>query len=217
MPATLSVTARSRARSAIGDVIGAEEAVELGLVDVAAPVIGDFIVELDGVESEVVEVGDERRREPVTQVRFAQLPLAGQLLHTVASPPVAYLLFVIGLALIVFELFTAGVGVAGVVGAGCLILGSYGLAALPTNRGPWACCCSCHVRLRHRRADRGATGLDGHRHRRLHRSARGLYDGLSLSWLTLLVGIVGMAWRCSRACRRWCAPASPRRRSAASG
>ena len=52
----------------------------------------------------------------------------GQLLHTVASPPVAYLLFLIGLALIVFELYTAGVGVAGLVGAGCLILGCYGLA-----------------------------------------------------------------------------------------
>ena len=37
-------------------------------------------------------------------------------MHTVSSPPVAYLLFVIGLALILFELFTAGVGVAGLVG-----------------------------------------------------------------------------------------------------
>ena len=72
-------------------------------------------------------------RQPVTQTRFGQLPLSGQLFHTVSSPPVAYLLFLIGLALIVFELYTAGVGVAGVVGAGCLVLGCYGLAALPTN------------------------------------------------------------------------------------
>ena len=34
-------------------------------------------------------------------------------MHTVASPAVAYLLFVIGLALLLFELFTAGVGIAG--------------------------------------------------------------------------------------------------------
>src|SRR3546814_16515247 len=54
-------------------------------------------------------------------------------MHTVSGPPVAYLLFVIGLALILFELFTAGVGVAGMVGAGALVLGCYGLAALPTN------------------------------------------------------------------------------------
>ena len=57
-------------------------------------------------------------------------------MHTVASPPVAYLLFAIGLALLVFEFFTAGIGIAGVVGAICSLLGTYGLASLPV-RG-WA-------------------------------------------------------------------------------
>jgi membrane-bound serine protease (ClpP class) len=57
-------------------------------------------------------------------------------MHTVASPPVAYLLFAIGLALLVFEFFTAGIGIAGVVGAICVLLGTYGLASLPV-RG-WA-------------------------------------------------------------------------------
>jgi membrane-bound serine protease (ClpP class) len=51
----------------------------------------------------------------------------------VASPSAAYLLFVIGLSLIVFELFTAGVGVAGLVGAACLALGCYGLWVLPVR------------------------------------------------------------------------------------
>ena len=41
-------------------------------------------------------------------------------MHTVASPPMAFLLFVIGLALLIFEFFTAGVGIAGVVGAVCV-------------------------------------------------------------------------------------------------
>jgi len=120
--------------AAVGDKVGAEEAVELGLADNDAPTIGEFVLGLDGVESRVVEREDgERGREPVTQVRFGQLPLAGQLMHTVASPPVAYLLFAIGLALIVFELYTAGVGIAGMVGAGSLVLGAYGLAELPAN------------------------------------------------------------------------------------
>lgn len=103
------------------------------LADLEAATIGDFIVNIPGVESREIADGDETRREPVTRTRFAQLPLAPQLLHTVASPPVAYLLFVLGMALILFELFTAGVGVAGVVGAGSLILGAYGLAVLPTS------------------------------------------------------------------------------------
>jgi membrane-bound serine protease (ClpP class) len=45
-------------------------------------------------------------------------------------------LFAIGLALLVFEFFTAGIGIAGVVGAICAMLGTYGLASLPV-RG-WA-------------------------------------------------------------------------------
>lgn len=76
------------------------------------------------------------QRETIAPVRFSKLGLIDQLFHTVASPPVAYLLLLIGLALLVFEFYTAGVGVAGVVGAGCAILAAYGLASLPA-RG-WA-------------------------------------------------------------------------------
>src|SRR5690606_7623968 len=65
-----------------------------------------------------------------------ELDLTGQLFHTVASAPVTYLLLAIGLGLIVFELFTAGVGIAGLVGAGSLVLASYGLWVLPVR--PWA-------------------------------------------------------------------------------
>ncbi|MGH9273066.1 MAG: hypothetical protein ACRDZU_00340, partial [Acidimicrobiales bacterium] len=84
--------------AAVGDTVGADTAVELQLVDNAAPTIGEFVLGLDGVESRIVGEGDERHREPVSQARFAQLPLGGQLMHTVSSPPVAYLLLVIGLA-----------------------------------------------------------------------------------------------------------------------
>jgi membrane-bound serine protease (ClpP class) len=120
--------------AAVGDRLDADAAVELGVADNDEPVVGQFLLTLDGVEHKVVkDEAGKAHQELVTRARFAQLPLTGQLMHTVASPPVAYLLFVIGLALIVFELFTAGVGVAGLVGAGALVLGSYGLAALPTN------------------------------------------------------------------------------------
>jgi membrane-bound serine protease (ClpP class) len=98
-----------------------------------APTVGDLIVNIEGVEVDEVEVEGQTRREPVTVVLFSQLPLPDQLAHTVASANVAYLLLTIGLALLVFELFTAGVGVAGLVGAGSLVLACYGLAVLPTN------------------------------------------------------------------------------------
>jgi len=105
-----------------------------------APVLGDFIVGLDGLRvggrtlatARVVSTPGGPRRQPVG-VRFAKPALLPRLLHTVASPSVAYLLFVVGLVLIVFEFFTVGVGVAGAVGAGSLILALYGLSVLPTR------------------------------------------------------------------------------------
>src|SRR5262245_9717588 len=110
----------------VGDRVGAGRAVELGLVDSAAPVIGQFVVDLPGVETEVVD--GNRQIADSQEVQFGGLSLIGQLMHTVASPAVACRLIVAGLALLLFELYTAGVGIAGMVGAGSLILGCYGLA-----------------------------------------------------------------------------------------
>jgi membrane-bound serine protease (ClpP class) len=182
-----------RGGAAVGDKVGADRAVELELVDNAAPTIGEFILGLDGVESQVVGTGEERHREPVSRTRFGQLPLAGQLMHTVASPPVAYLLFVIGLALILFELFTAGVGVAGMVGAGALVLGSYGLAALPTNPVGVALLLVAVLGYgidvqtgvpRVWSAIATVASITG---------SLVLFDGISLSWITLLAGVGGLA------------------------
>lgn len=125
--------------------VGPEEAAELGVVDVnqeEAAVLGTFIASLDGKQAagvtlETSDFEDVADGPPLAQLnvqtRLAKLELTSQLMHTVASPSVAYLLLVAGLALLLFELFTAGVGIAGVVGAGCLVLGAYGLTVLPVS------------------------------------------------------------------------------------
>jgi membrane-bound serine protease (ClpP class) len=111
-----------------------EAAVEAGLVDRFSPTLVEHVGELDQVDVREVTGDDgEVRLEPVQDVRFSKLPLQTQLMHTAASPSVAYLLLVLGLGLLLFEFFTAGVGVAGVVGAGFLVLGSFGVAELPHN------------------------------------------------------------------------------------
>ena len=129
---------------------GLSEARELGVFqqrisDEGIATILNMLDALDGYEengvvldttTEVVTASGTVQRETIATARFSKLGLVDQLFHTVASAPVAYLLLLIGLALLLFEFFTAGVGVAGVVGAGCTILASYGLAALPA-RG-WA-------------------------------------------------------------------------------
>ena len=107
--------------------------------------IPNMLDALDGYEedgvvldttTEVVTDDGTVQRDTIAVTRFSKLGLVEQLFHTVASPAVAYLLLLVGLALLVFEFYTAGVGIAGVVGAGATILAFYGLAALPA-RG-WA-------------------------------------------------------------------------------
>jgi len=117
------------------DTIGAAEAIELGIVPADAPTVGDFVIGLSdlGVATSVSGEGEDARTVSDTVVRFERLSLLDGQLHTVASPPVAYLLFTIGLALLVFEFYTAGVGVAGVVGAGMFLLGCFGLWILPVS------------------------------------------------------------------------------------
>jgi membrane-bound serine protease (ClpP class) len=121
--------------------LGFDEARARGLVASNAPTLGEFVVGLDGVDvggkvlhtAREVPEGDIVRRQQAGQVRFAKLGLTERLLHLTADPSVAYLLLMVGLVLIVFEFFTAGVGVAGVTGAVSLILSAYGLAVLPMN------------------------------------------------------------------------------------
>ena len=126
---------------------GLSEARDLGVFqqrisDEGIATILNMLDALDGYEedgavlettTEVVTDSGTVQRETVATARFSKLGLIDQLFHTVASAPVAYLLLLIGLALLVFELFTAGVGVAGVVGAGSTLLACYGLAALPAR------------------------------------------------------------------------------------
>lgn len=169
------------------------EAADLGISTRDAPTIGEFILNLPGVESREVTQDDGRvGREPVTIVRFGQLSLVDQLMHSVASPAVTYLLLAIGLALIVFELFTAGVGVAGVIGAGSLVLACYGLAVLPTNWWGIALVVVAFVAF----AIDVQTGVPrfwtGVGVVTFVLGSLTLYDGLSLSWITLTVGIVGV-------------------------
>ena len=113
--------------------------------DEGIPTITNMVAAMDGYEengavlvtTELVVLDDGSTRfDTVSVVRFAKLSLVDQLFHTVASPPVAYLLLLTGLALLVFEFFTAGVGIAGAVGAVCTVLAFTGLAVLPTRT--WA-------------------------------------------------------------------------------
>lgn len=114
-------------------------ALKLTTADDGVPVLRNMLLALDGLTIKgktlhtVVDAKDENGQlvRDAATTRFFKLGLVERLLHTSASPPVTYLLFIISLALLIFEFFTAGIGIAGVVGAVCVVLGSHGLATLP--------------------------------------------------------------------------------------
>ncbi len=174
---------------------------KLNTQDLGVPALRNMLLALDGVDYKghtldtVIEApaANGTIEQQAATPRFFKLGLLPRLFHTVASVPVAYLLFTIGMALLIFEFFTAGVGIAGVVGAACLVLGCYGLVALPA-RG-WA------VGLLI--ASMVAFAIDVQVGIPRFWTAVGillftagsvfLYDGLSVSWITLIVGIGGVA------------------------
>jgi len=177
------------------DTIGADQAIELGLAPVDAPTVGDFVISLAdlGVETSVTGDGEEARTVADTVVRFERLSLLAGQLHTVASPPVAYLLFTIGLALLVFEFYTAGVGVAGVVGAGMFLLGCFGLWVLPVSVialallvfSMFAFSIDVQTGVPRFWTIVGALAL-------LVGTVLLYRDGVSMSWIPMVVGVVGI-------------------------
>lgn len=110
--------------------------------------IGDLLVALDGETlvaadgpvklntAKVTGQGADRRLQPDSAIRFRKLDLVGQAVHTLTSPSIAYLLLVVGLALIVFEFFTISIGLAGGTGAIALVGAFVGFSHLPVNA--WA-------------------------------------------------------------------------------
>jgi len=181
-------------------------ALKLEISDEGAPTIRNMVFALDGLTIDGVELDtavenlndDGTVANDITTVRFHKLGLWPQMLHTSASPPVAYLFLIIGLALILFEFFTAGIGVAGVLGAVLTLLGFYGLGALP-ERG-WALglilvsfvAFAVDVQVGLPRLWTGV-GLAAFSFGSVFLFPTFDQQNLRVSWLTLLVGIGGIA------------------------
>jgi membrane-bound serine protease (ClpP class) len=133
------------ARKLAGARLGSSAARGVGATNGVRPTIGELIVQLDGKKvttaagaltlstAKVIGAGRDRRRQPNQEVVFNRLGLGESLLHRLISPSIAYFLIVVGLALIVFEFYTASIGLAGLVGALCLIGAFVGFSHLPVH------------------------------------------------------------------------------------
>ena len=111
--AELAVLAVTESRS-----FTASEAAAAGLVDFVADDFEELLSRLGVANASIQEI---------------EMGWSQDLLATLASPNLAFLLLMIGFYALLFEFYSGGFGVAGVIGAVCLILAFVGLATLPLS------------------------------------------------------------------------------------
>ncbi len=122
-----------------GASITSSEAVEIDVINGIANGLGDLLSQLDGQTVDAggtdvtLETWDEATGQPSVTLRFQDMNVLQRILHAVTGPEIAYLLLLAGMFGIIFELYNPGIGLAGIVGLICLLLGFYGLSVLPTN------------------------------------------------------------------------------------
>jgi len=110
----------------------AEKAKELGLVEEVAPELGDLLGALEG-KTAATAAGPRAIAAAGKALHFHQPGLRHRLLSLLASPNLAYLLMMIGLMGLYFELSNPGAVLPGVVGGLALILALFAMSALPVS------------------------------------------------------------------------------------
>jgi len=112
--------------------ITAREALEIGVVDVIAESVETLLEDLDGREVSLADRVDVLQTADA-RIQNESFNLLERGLAALSNPTIAYILLLLGLGGIVYELVVPGVGFAGIVGGIALLLGVYALGMLPVN------------------------------------------------------------------------------------
>ena len=114
--------------------VTAEEALELGVVELLADDLDDLLAQLDGRE---VQVGQETMTLQTLGAPVERRPMnmIERLLHVITDPNIAFLLLSLGTLLLLTELADPGLSVAGVGAVVSFVLAFVALGSLPVNWG----------------------------------------------------------------------------------
>lgn len=112
--------------------ITAEEALKLGVIEIVASDRTDLIDKLDGRKVEL-PMGVRSLNMKAASLKDYEMNFRFRILNAISNPNVAYILMMIGLIGIYFELSNPGAILPGVVGAVCLILAFYAFQTLSIN------------------------------------------------------------------------------------
>jgi membrane-bound serine protease (ClpP class) len=115
------------------DSISARQALEMDVIDLIQPNATALLDEIDGRTVKVADGRDATLSTADARVADREPGTAARLLQTLLSPNIAFLLFYLGVALIVVEMLTPGVTVPGVLGVLCLGLALAAFGMLPVQ------------------------------------------------------------------------------------
>ena len=112
--------------------ITAYEALKNNVVDFVAEDVRELLMKMDGktVETRTGKKTLNTKNKKVTEV---EMPFKFKFLSYISDPNVAYILMMIGLYGILFEIYNPGAIFPGVIGGICIILALYSFQALPIN------------------------------------------------------------------------------------
>lgn len=122
------------ARAAVEDAeaASAQKALKLGVIDYIAPDLETLLIDMDGREVELPS-GTVTLHTAEAIPRELSMTFIENFLHVITNPNIAFILMIIGINGILFELSSPGGFVAGLVGVICLLLAFYAFGTLPVN------------------------------------------------------------------------------------
>jgi membrane-bound serine protease (ClpP class) len=112
--------------------ISAEEALRLNVIDLVAADVKALVLAVDGREVQVAS-GSVTLRTGNLEIVYHEMNPRQKFLDIISSPNVAYILMMIGMVGLYFELSNPGLVLPGVIGAISLILALYAMQTLPIN------------------------------------------------------------------------------------
>ncbi len=113
--------------------ITAEEALKLHVIDYLVPSLDSLLTVLDGKQITLDNGKKVILHTAGARVITFKMSWRQRILDTLSNPNIAYILLMLGIYGLLFELYNPGTILPGVVGGICLITGLYALQTLPVN------------------------------------------------------------------------------------
>lgn len=112
--------------------ISETEALKINVIDIVAEDVNDLLEKVNGREVEIT--GDNvRLNTKDAEVELLEMTIAQKILSLLSDPNLAYILLMLGIYGLFFELYNPGAIFPGVIGVICLILAFYSMNTLPVN------------------------------------------------------------------------------------